>query len=148
MTVHFVLKKYTSPRNKQAGFTLLEMMVVVMIIGMLAAMVVPNLLRNKEKASQKKAMADIITLEGVLDIFQLERNRYPTEEEGLNILVSPGKGEEGYIKRIPKDPWGRAYHYKSPGVHGKVDIYTLGEDGLEGGENAARDIGNWNADAF
>ena len=141
-------KLYARRRRKEAGFTLLEMMVVVMIIGMLAAMVVPNLLRNKEKASQKKAIADIVALEGVLDLYQLDNNRYPTEEEGLNILVSPGKGEQGYIKRIPKDPWGREYHYTSPGTHGNVDIFTYGEDGLEGGENAARDIGNWNTDAF
>lgn len=146
--MNYVNNKCGKTLHKEAGFTLLEMMVVVMIIGMLAAMVVPNLLRNKDKANQKKVVADIVALEGVLDLYQLDNNRYPTSQEGLNILVAPGDDEEGYIRRIPKDPWGREYHYLYPGTHGKVDIYTLGEDGLEGGKNAARDIGNWDINDF
>ena len=130
------------------GFTLLEMMVVVMIIGMLAAMVVPNLLRNKDTANQKKALADIVALEGALDLYYLDHNGYPINDVGLNALVSPGRKDTAYLKRIPQDPWGRPYLFLTPGNHGKVDVYTLGEDGREGGEGAAADIGNWNVGDF
>ncbi|MRT05932.1 type II secretion system major pseudopilin GspG [Ewingella americana] len=136
-------------RKREGGFTLLEMMVVVMIIGLLAAMVVPNLMSNKGKADQKKTVADIVALESALDMFNLDHDRYPAENEGLRVLVSGGeKLASGYIKRLPKDPWGHDYLYRNPGVNGVIDIYTLGQDEKEGGEGVAADIGNWNVTHF
>jgi general secretion pathway protein G len=136
-------------RNKNAGFTLLEMMVVVMIIGLLAAMVVPNLISNKGKANQKKAVADIAALESALDLYYLDHNHYPPEDAGLKALLSSGKERtDGYIRRIPKDPWGYNYQYKNPGNYGRIDIFSLGEDGVEGGTGMAKDIGNWNLNDF
>lgn len=136
--------------HKERGFTLLEMMVVVMIIGLLAAMVVPNLMSNKGKANQKKAVADIIALESALDMYNLDHNRYPTTAEGLNVLVatSDGSNVTGYIKRLPKDPWNNQYQYRNPGEHGRIDVYSLGDDGKEGGEGTGADIGNWNVSNY
>ncbi|MGL5968975.1 MAG: type II secretion system major pseudopilin GspG [Kluyvera sp.] len=142
------MKKNAKEQRRSRGFTLLEMMVVVMIIGLLAAMVVPNLLRNKDRANQKKALADIVALESALDLYYLDHNRYPTTAEGLNILKAPDNQSEGYLKRIPQDPWGRPYQYLSPGHHGRIDIFSWGEDGKEGGTGAAADIGNWNVGMF
>lgn len=137
-------------RRRDTGFTLLEMMVVVMIIGLLAAMVVPNLLTNKGKANQKKAVADIVALESALDMYNLDHNRYPNQKEGLQALVTSGNSGKasGYIKRVPVDPWGYEYHYRNPGEHGEIDIYSLGGDNLPGGEGMAADIGNWNIERF
>lgn len=136
-------------QQREGGFTLLEMMVVVMIIGLLAAMVVPNLMSNKGKADQKKTVADIVALESALDMFSLDHDRYPTEDEGLQALLSGGdRLAAGYIKRLPRDPWGQEYLYRNPGMHGTVDLYTLGQDKKDGGEGLAADIGNWNVAEF
>jgi general secretion pathway protein G len=138
-------------RKQTAGFTLLEVMVVVVILGILATFVVPNLLGNKEKADQKKAIADIVSIENALDMYKLDNNVYPTTDQGLEALVTKPSNPEprnyrdgGYIKRLPNDPWGNAYQYLSPGDKGKIDIFTLGADGQEGGEGSNADIGNWN----
>ncbi|MCG7496775.1 type II secretion system major pseudopilin GspG [Vibrio sp. Of7-15] len=138
--------------RKQGGFTLLEVMVVIVILGVLASLVVPNLLGNKEKADQQKAVTDIVALENALDMYKLDNSVYPTTDQGLDALVSkPSSSPEprnyrndGYIKRLPKDPWGNDYQYLSPGDNGTIDIFTLGADGQEGGEGASADIGNWN----
>ncbi|NOH96153.1 type II secretion system major pseudopilin GspG [Vibrio sp. 99-70-13A1] len=137
--------------KKQSGFTLLEVMVVVVILGVLASFVVPNLLGNKEKADQQKAITDIVALENALDMFKLDNSVYPTTDQGLDALVSKPSSPEprnyrdgGYIKRLPNDPWGNAYQYLSPGDNGTIDIFTLGADGQEGGEGVMADIGNWN----
>ena len=141
--------------NKQSGFTLLEVMVVVVILGILASFVVPNLLGNKEKADQQKAITDIVALENALDMYKLDNNVYPTTDQGLDALVTmPGSPEPrnyragGYIKRLPKDPWGNDYQYLSPVDKGTFDVFTLGADGQEGGEGTAVDIGNWNLQDF
>ncbi|HAS6280766.1 TPA: type II secretion system major pseudopilin GspG [Vibrio vulnificus] len=141
--------------KKQAGFTLLEVMVVVVILGILASFVVPNLLGNKEKADQQKAITDIVALENALDMYKLDNSVYPTTDQGLEALVTKPNSPEprnyrdgGYIKRLPKDPWGNEYQYMSPGDKGTIDIFTLGADGQEGGEGAAADIGNWNMQDF
>lgn len=141
--------------NRQSGFTLLELMVVVVILGILASVVVPNLLGNKEKADQQKAITDIVALENALDMYRLDNNVYPTTDQGLEALVSKPSNPEprnyradGYIRRLPKDPWGNDYQYLSPGDHGRVDVFTLGADGQEGGEEANADIGNWNLQDF
>ncbi|SHO58360.1 type II secretion system major pseudopilin GspG [Vibrio quintilis] len=138
-------------RKQTAGFTLLEVMVVVVILGILATFVVPNLLGNKEKADQKKAIADIVSIENALDMYKLDNSVYPTTDQGLEALVTKPSNPDprnyrdgGYIKRMPNDPWGNAYQYLSPGDKGKIDIFTLGADGQEGGEGANADIGNWN----
>ncbi|PMH46031.1 type II secretion system protein GspG [Vibrio sp. 10N.286.49.B3] len=141
--------------KKQSGFTLLEVMVVVVILGILASFVVPNLLGNKEKADQQKAITDIVALENALDMYKLDNSVYPTTDQGLDALVTkPGNPEPrnyrdgGYIRRLPNDPWGNEYQYLSPGDNGDIDIFTLGADGQEGGEGAAQDIGNWNIQDF
>ena len=139
-------------RAPQAGFTLLEVMVVIVILGVLASLVVPNLLGNKERADQQKVVSDLTALENSLDMYKLDNGQYPSTQQGLQALVSKPDGEpqprryreNGYIKRLPTDPWGNEYQYLSPGEHGPVDIYSLGADGVEGGEGNGLDIGNWN----
>ena len=139
-------------RAPQAGFTLLEVMVVIVILGVLASLVVPNLLGNKERADQQKVVSDLTALENSLDMYKLDNGQYPSTQQGLQALVSKPDGEpqprryreNGYIKRLPTDPWGNEYQYLSPGEHGQVDIYSLGADGVEGGEGNGLDIGNWN----
>ncbi|PSU05090.1 type II secretion system protein GspG [Photobacterium gaetbulicola] len=139
-------------QRKQRGFTLLEVMVVIVILGVLASLVVPNLLGNKEKADQQKVVTDISALEQALDMYRLDNSAYPTTDQGLEALVSkPSSSPEprnyrdgGYIRRLPNDPWGNPYQYVMPGEHGAVDIFSLGADGQEGGEGINTDIGNWN----
>ncbi|MGF1715156.1 type II secretion system major pseudopilin GspG [Photobacterium chitinilyticum] len=139
-------------QRKQRGFTLLEVMVVIVILGVLASLVVPNLLGNKEKADQQKVVTDISALEQALDMYKLDNSVYPNTDQGLEALVSkPSSSPEprnyrngGYIKRLPKDPWGNEYNYVMPGEHGAVDIFSLGADGQDGGEEVNTDIGNWN----
>ncbi len=137
----------------QRGFTLIEIMVVVVIIGLLAAVVTQQLMGNVDDAQVSKAKQDIRVYETSLTLYRLDNFRYPTTEQGLNALVQKpadpnltnwAKG--GYVKRISKDPWGRDYLYASPGEHGEFDIWTLGADGQPGGEEANADIGNWNLD--
>ncbi|MGF1740880.1 type II secretion system major pseudopilin GspG [Vibrio profundum] len=142
-------------KKNQSGFTLLELMVVIVILGLLASVVVPNLLGNKEKADQQKAVTDIVALENALDMYKLDNSVYPTTDQGLEALVKKPSDPEprnyrdgGYIKRLPNDPWGRPYHYMTPGEHGTMDIFTLGADGQEGGDGANADIGNWNIQKF
>ena len=137
--------------QRQRGFTLLEIMVVIVILGILASLVVPNLMGNKEQADRQKAVSDIVALENALDMYKLDNSRYPTTEQGLEALVSKPQGdpaprnykEDGYIKRLPQDPWGNNYQLMSPGEHGKIDVFSLGLDGEAG---TADDIGNWNMD--
>ncbi|WP_353979819.1 type II secretion system major pseudopilin GspG [Salinicola endophyticus] len=141
-----------APRpGHQSGFTLLEIMVVIFIIGLLVAIVAPNVLSNQDDAMQQKARADLSTLEQALDMYRLDNYRYPTTQQGLAALVSPPSSdpqpdnyrEGGYIRRLPEDPWGHSYHYASPGQHGRVDLYSLGADDQPGGEGIDADIGNW-----
>ncbi|KXF82533.1 type II secretion system major pseudopilin GspG [Enterovibrio coralii] len=139
-------------QRRQQGFTLLEIMVVIVILGVLASFVAPNLLGNVDKADQQKAVTDISTLEGAMDMYRLDNSVYPTTDQGLDALVNKPSSspeprnyrQDGYVKRLPKDPWGNDYQYLNPGEHGTVDIFTLGADGQEGGEGINQDIGNWN----
>lgn len=143
-------------QRKQNGFTLLEIMVVVVILGILASVVVPNLLGNKEKADQQKAVSDISALEQAFDMYKLDNSVYPSTDQGLEALVTNPSGspeprnyrDGGYIRRLPQDPWGYDYQYLSPGDKGTIDIFSLGSDGQEGGEGSAADIGNWNIQDF
>ncbi|MCL1124015.1 type II secretion system major pseudopilin GspG [Shewanella surugensis] len=140
-------------RNKQKGFTLLEVMVVIVILGILASMVVPNLMGNKDKADQQKAVSDIVALENALDMYRLDNSIYPTTEQGLEALVqkptiSPEPRNyrpDGYVKRLPQDPWRNDYMLLSPGEHGKIDVFSAGPDGQAGTED---DIGNWNLQQY
>ena len=119
--------------NKSRGFTLLEVMVVIVILGVLASMVVPNLLGNKEKADQQKVVSDIIALENALDMYKLDNGRYPTTDQGLEALVNePTSSPEprayrqgGYVKRLPQDPWGNEYLLLSPGQRGVLDVFSF-----------------------
>ncbi|WP_106477883.1 type II secretion system major pseudopilin GspG [Phytohalomonas tamaricis] len=137
--------------RRQRGFTLLEIMVVIFIIGLLVAIVAPNVLSNQDDAMQQKARADLSTLEQALDMYRMDNYRYPSTRQGLQALVeAPSQEplpknyrEDGYIRRLPSDPWGNEYQYRSPGENGKVDVYTLGADGASGGEGLDADIGNW-----
>lgn len=137
--------------NRNRGFTLLEIMVVVVILGLLVAIVAPNVLENKDIAMVEKAKADISALESALDMYKLDNHTYPTTDQGLIALVEKPSvvpepknyRTDGYIKRLPTDPWGNDYQYLYPGEHGKFDLYSLGEDGALGGENGFSDITNW-----
>ncbi len=141
-------------KKKVSGFTLIEIMVVIVILGILAAVVVPRIMDNPDKARMVKAKQDIRALEGALDLYRLDNFNYPSTDQGLEALVSEPSGSPeannwktgGYMKRLPSDPWGDEYQYLSPGVNGEVDIYTFGADGEEGGEDTNADIGNWNLD--
>ena len=137
--------------SRQQGFTLLEIMVVIVILGLLVSIVAPNVLQNQDRAMVEKARADISVLEQALDMYKLDNHVYPSTDQGLDALVTkPTSSPEprnyrsdGYIKRLPQDPWGNPYQYLQPGEHGPYDLYSTGADGDEGGEGLAGDIGNW-----
>lgn len=146
-----LLKKLKKQAAQDKGFTLVEVMVVIVIIGLLATVVVINVLPSQDKAMVEKARADILILEQALEMYKLDNLTYPTTDQGLEALVTPPAGltrperyrPGGYIKRLPDDPWGNAYQYATPGEHGAVDIFSLGADGRMGGADLAADIGNW-----
>ncbi|MBH3413339.1 MULTISPECIES: type II secretion system major pseudopilin GspG [Pseudomonas] len=138
-------------RKRQRGFTLMEIMVVIFIIGLLIAVVAPSVLGNQDKAMKQKVMADLATLEQALDMYRLDNLRFPSNEQGLAALVKKPTQEplprswrsDGYVRRLPEDPWGTPYQYRMPGEHGRVDVYSLGADGVPGGEGQDADLGNW-----
>ncbi|MEZ5474706.1 MAG: type II secretion system major pseudopilin GspG [Steroidobacteraceae bacterium] len=144
--------RFMSARARSRGFTLIEIMVVVIIIGLLAAVIVPQFMGRVDDARVAKARQDIQAMETALTMFRLDNFKYPTTDQGLEALAkNPGDPtirnwrEGGYLKRVNKDPWGNDYHYVYPGTHGgEVDIYSLGADAQEGGEGVNADIGNWN----
>jgi general secretion pathway protein G len=138
-------------RSRSRGFTLIEIMVVVVIMGILAALVVPKLMGRTDDARIMAARQDISTIMQALKLYRLDNQRYPTTEQGLQALVAkPTTGptpnnwkEGGYIEKLPKDPWGNPYQYLSPGIHGEVDVFSLGADGQPGGTGVDADIGSW-----
>jgi general secretion pathway protein G len=138
-------------RRNQRGFTLVEIMVVVVIIGILGALVVPKLLGRTGESRVTAARVDISTLMSALKLYKLDNQRYPSTEQGLQALIQkPTSGpsangwkEGGYVERLPKDPWGNNYQYLSPGLHGEVDISSLGADGQPGGTGEDADVGSW-----
>lgn len=144
------LPEHEADRHK-AGFSLLELMVVLVIIGLLATIVVINVLPSQDRAMVQKARADIATLEQAVELYRLELLTYPSTDQGLEALVEAPADprlaarfrEGGYVRRLPNDPWGNPYLYLQPGEHGTYDIYTLGADGRPGGEGQDADIGNW-----
>ena len=133
---------------RSAGFTLIEVMVVVIILGILAAIVVPKVMDRPDAARITKARQDIRAIESSLNLYRLDNFVYPNTDEGLQALVDrPSNAKNwkqgGYLDRLPKDPWGNEYQYLQPGTHGAVDIFSLGADGQPGGEDVNADIGNW-----
>jgi len=128
-----------------AGVTLVEMMVVIVIIGLITAIVVINVLPSQDKARVEKASADIATLQQALELYRLEYSHYPTVEEGLEALVTPvdpaGTKRASFIRNLPQDPWNHPYQYVVPGERGAFDLYSLGADGRVGGEGLDADIG-------
>ncbi|MFD2365261.1 type II secretion system major pseudopilin GspG [Pseudoduganella sp. GCM10020061] len=142
---------HTVENRRQRGFTLVEIMVVVVIIGILGALVVPKLLGRTGEARVTAARADIAMLGQALKLYKLDNQRYPTTEQGLQALVSkPTTGPSangwkggGYVEKLPKDPWGNPYQYLSPGIHSEVDIFSLGADGQPGGAGDDADVGSW-----
>ena len=141
-----------SQRMRRArGFTLIEIMVVVVIMGVLAALVVPKLLARTGESKVAAAKVDIATIMQSLKLYKLDNTRYPTTEQGLQALLTrptggpPANGwkEGGYIEKMPKDPWGSPYQFLSPGVKGEVDVFSLGADGQPGGTGDDADIGSW-----
>src|SRR3954469_4038491 len=131
------------------GFTLIEVLVVVMILGILAALVVPRVMDRPDEAKRVAARADVNSLVQALKLYRLDNGTYPTTDQGLQALVQrPGTNPapanwKPYLDRLPKDPWGTDYQYLSPGVHGEIDVFSLGADKARGGEENNADIGNW-----
>ena len=131
------------------GFTLIELMVVLVIIGVLAALIVPNVLDRADDARTMAARTDVNNLMQALKLYRLDNQRYPTAEQGLTALVAkPTSGPippnwKPYVDKLPNDPWNRPYQYLNPGVHGEVDVLSLGADGQPGGEGKDADVGSW-----
>lgn len=140
-------KMYAAAKRDDAGFSLIELMVVIVIIGLLTTMVVVNVLPSQDRAMVEKARADVRLIETALELYKLDTRQYPTLEEGIDALLLPPRGSnvrsEGYIKSLPTDPWGNQYQYLFPGEHGSFDVFSYGADGRLGGDGLNADIGNW-----
>ena len=136
-------------RRLAAGFTLIELMVVLVIIGVLAALIVPNVLDRAEDARATAAKTDVNNLMQALKLYKLDNQRFPTAEQGLAaLLVKPTTAPapvnwKSYVDKLPNDPWGRPYQYLNPGIKGEIDVMSFGADGQPGGEGKNADIGSW-----
>ncbi|MFZ2405225.1 MAG: type II secretion system major pseudopilin GspG [Methylobacter sp.] len=147
------MKKYGDKRNWEDGFTLIELMVVIIILGVLAGLIIPRVMGRPDEARQAKAKMQIESLESALKLYKLDNGPYPTTEQGLKALVeAPTAGNlprnwrtGGYLEKgkVPKDPWSNEFIYVSPGSHGDFDLSSLGADGEAGGEGVDKDIHNW-----
>lgn len=141
----------TKTKNAQTGFSLVEILVVLVIMGLLISIVAPTVLGTADDARIQKVYADFKSIETSLKIYRLDNFVYPSSEQGLEALVEPSTidpeprnfKQGGYLPEVPLDPWGKPYLYLSPGENGEVDIYSLGFDGVSGGEGQNGDIGNW-----
>jgi general secretion pathway protein G len=134
--------------NKKRGFSLIEIMVVVVILGILASIVVPKIMSRPDEARIVKAKQDVLAIQNALDLYKLDNSNYPTTDQGLVALVEKPSANpipnnwKQYLKSVPKDPWGREYLYLNPGQHGEVDVFTFGPSGQPGDKG---EIGNWDA---
>ncbi len=141
--------KFFARRSLQAGFTLIELMVVLVIIGVLAALIVPNVLDRADDARVMAARTDVNNLMQALRLYKLDNQRMPSAEQGLQALIAkPTSGTipanwKPYLDKLPNDPWGHPYQYLSPGIKGEVDVMSLGADGQSGGEGKNADLGSW-----
>ncbi len=150
-SLNYFAKSRLPNLKKSSGFTLIEIMVVVVIMGIMAALVVPKLMGRADDARITAAKQDISTIMQSLKLYKLDNQRYPTTEQGLQALITkPTTGPAannwktgGYLDKLPKDPWGGAYQYLSPGIKGEVDVFSLGADGQPGGAGNDADIGSW-----
>ncbi|CAB3749215.1 type II secretion system major pseudopilin GspG [Paraburkholderia humisilvae] len=140
-----------SRARAQRGFTLIEIMVVIAILGILAALIVPKIMSRPDEARRVAAKQDIGTMMQALNLYRLDNGRYPTSEQGLRALIEKPTTEPvpnnwksgGYLERLPNDPWGNQYQFLNPGVHGEIDVFSYGADGKAGGEANDADIGSW-----
>jgi general secretion pathway protein G len=146
------LARVPAARNhREAGFTLIEIMVVIAIIGILATLIVPNIMGRPDEARATAAKHDVGTINQALKLYRLDIGRYPTTEQGLKALVERPTSEPipqnwktgGYLSSVPKDPWGNPYQYSNPGTRGEIDVISYGADGKPGGTGTDADIGNW-----
>ena len=139
----------SSRRRIESGFTLIELMVVLLIIGVLAALIVPNVLDRADDARATAAKTDVNNLMQALKLYKLDNQRYPTSEQGLQaLLTKPASAPvpanwKSYLDKLPNDPWGRAYLYLNPGIKGEIDVMSFGADGQAGGEGKNADVGSW-----
>ncbi len=138
-------------RKTRNGFTLIEIMVVVVILAILAALIVPRIMSRPDEARVVAARQDIATIMQALRLYRLDNLRYPTSEQGLTALVAPPTlapiaanwKAGGYLERLPKDPWGNLYQYLNPGLRGEIDVFSFGADGVAGGQGTDADVGSW-----
>jgi general secretion pathway protein G len=137
-------------KRADEGFSLIELMVVIVIIGLLTTVVVVNVLPSQDRAMVEKARADVRLIEQALEMYRMDTLKYPSLEDGISVLTDVPRGNsfrtEGYIKALPRDPWGNEYQYLFPGEHSKFDVFSYGADGRPGGEGLNADIGNWQAE--
>jgi len=138
-------------RDRHRGFTLIEILVVIVILGVLAALIVPRVLERPDEARTTAARSNIAAVMQALKLYRLDNQRYPTGEQGLQALVAkpetppvpPNWKPGGYLEKLPKDPWGRPFVYLNPGVKGEIEVFSLGADGQQGGTGIDADIGSW-----
>jgi general secretion pathway protein G len=136
-------------KSADGGFTLVEVMVVVVVLGILAVLIVPRVLGRTDEARAAAAKHDVVALMQSLKLYRLDNGRYPTNEQGLQALVAQPQSApvpsnwKQYLDKLPKDPWGNPYQYLNPGVHGEIDVFSLGADGQPGGSAADSDVGSW-----
>ncbi len=149
MTSDILARRSAGLARVRRGFTLIELMVVLVIIGVLAALIVPNVLDRADDARTVAARTDVNNLVQALKLYRLDNQRYPAAEQGLTALVAkPTSGPippnwKAYLDKLPQDPWGRPYQYLNPGLHGEIDVLSFGADGQAGGEGKDADVGSW-----
>ncbi|MBI3148661.1 MAG: type II secretion system major pseudopilin GspG [Betaproteobacteria bacterium] len=144
-------QRSTRNRHLQGAFTLIEVMVVIVILGVIAALVVPRVLSRPDEARAVAARQDVASIMQALKLYRLDNQRYPSVEQGLQALVTaptvapsaPNWKPGGYLERLPKDPWGAPYQYLNPGLRGEIDVFSFGADGKPGGEGLDADLGSW-----